>query len=72
VAGHGGHIDLVAVENDTAYLRFGGGCQGCGMVKATLKEGVEKVLLEEVPEITKVMDVTDHAAGTNPYYESGK
>ena len=69
VASHGGHIDLVAVEDDTAYLRFGGGCQGCGMANATLKNGVEKVLFEEVPEIKKILDVTDHAAGENPYYQ---
>jgi len=69
VASHGGHVDLVAVEDETAYLRFGGGCQGCGMANATLKNGVEKTLFEEVPQIKQVMDVTDHAAGKNPYYE---
>ncbi len=69
VASHGGLVDLVAVEDDTAYLRFGGGCQGCGMAAATLKNGVEKTLFAEVPQIKKVMDVTDHAAGKNPYYE---
>jgi Fe/S biogenesis protein NfuA len=72
VASHGGHIALVAVEDGTAYLRFGGGCQGCGMVNVTLKQGVEKVLFEEVPQVSKVMDVTDHAAGTNPYYQPAK
>jgi Fe/S biogenesis protein NfuA len=72
VASHGGVISLVAVEEGTAYLRFGGGCQGCGMVNVTLKQGVEKVLFDEVPEIKKVMDVTDHAAGTNPYYQPAK
>jgi Fe/S biogenesis protein NfuA len=68
IASHGGFISLVAVEESTAYLRFGGGCQGCGMANATLKQGVEKVLFEEVPELKKVMDVTDHASGTNPYH----
>jgi len=72
VASHGGFIELVAVEEGTAYLKFGGGCQGCGMVNVTLKQGVEKVLLVDVPQITKVMDVTDHAAGSNPYYQPGK
>ncbi|MCP3980879.1 MAG: iron-sulfur cluster assembly accessory protein [bacterium] len=72
VASHGGFIDLVAVENETAYLKFGGGCQGCGMVNVTLKQGVEKILFQEVPQITKVMDITDHASGTNPYYQPGK
>ena len=69
VASHGGHVSLVAIEDETAYLRFGGGCQGCGMINVTLKQGVEKILFAEVPEIKKVMDVTDHAAGENPYYE---
>ncbi len=72
IAAHGGQVSLVAVEDDTAYLRFGGGCQGCGMVNVTLKQGVEKTLFEDVPQITKVMDVTDHASGTNPYYQPGK
>jgi Fe/S biogenesis protein NfuA len=72
VASHGGFVELVAIEDATAYLRFGGGCQGCGMINVTLKQGVEKVLFEDVPEIKKVMDVTDHASGTNPYYQPAK
>ncbi len=72
IAAHGGQVSLVAVEDATAYLRFGGGWQGCGMVNVTLKQGVEKTLFEDVPQITKVMDVTDHAAGTNPYYQPSK
>jgi Fe/S biogenesis protein NfuA len=72
VASHGGHVSLVALEDETAYLRFGGGCQGCGMVNVTLKQGVEKVLFESVPGLKKVMDVTDHASGTNPYYQPSK
>jgi Fe/S biogenesis protein NfuA len=72
VASHGGHVSLVAIEDETAYLRFGGGCQGCGMINVTLKQGVEKILFAEVPEIKKVMDITDHASGTNPYYEPAK
>jgi len=72
IASHGGFISLVAIEDDTAYLRFGGGCVGCGMVNVTLKQGVEKILLEEVPEIRRVTDTTDHASGTNPYYQPAK
>jgi len=72
VASHGGHVSLVALDEGTAYLRFGGGCQGCGMINVTLKQGVEKVIFEEVPQVTKVMDVTDHASGENPYYQPGK
>ena len=72
VASHGGHVSLVAIENETAYLRFGGGCQGCGMINVTLKQGVEKMIFADVPQITRVMDVTDHASGANPYYQPGK
>jgi len=72
VASHGGYVELVAVEDDTAYLRFGGGCQGCGMINVTLKQGVEKILFEDVPAIRRVLDVTDHASGTNPYFQPAK
>lgn len=70
VANHGGHISLVDVTAEkTVVLRFGGGCQGCGMAHVTLKQGVEKTLLEKLPEVTSVVDVTDHQAGSNPYYQ---
>lgn len=69
IAAHGGTAELVAVEGDTAYLRLGGGCQGCGQAAATLKHGIEVAIKQAVPEITSVVDVTDHAAGTNPYFE---
>jgi Fe/S biogenesis protein NfuA len=72
VASHGWHVSLVAIEEGTAFLRFGGGCQGCGMVTVTLKQGVERVLFDQVPAISRVMDVTDHAAGANPYYQPAK
>ena len=72
IASHGGYVALVAVKDDVAYLRFGGGCQGCGMVDVTLKQGVEVMIKENVPEIKGVMDVTDHAGGTNPYYQPSK
>ena len=69
VASHGGFISLVAVTTDNVVkLRFGGGCQGCGMAGVTLKEGVEKTLLEKVPAIKAIEDVTDHNSGQNPYY----
>jgi len=67
IAAHGGRVELVALEDDTAFLLFGGGCQGCGMANVTMKEGIEKVLLEEISELSAVKDVTDHSAGTNPY-----
>ena len=70
IAAHGGRADLVAVEGDAVYLRLSGGCAGCGMAAVTLSQGIEVALRESVPEITRVIDVTDHAAGTNPYYEA--
>ena len=72
IAAHGGRADLVAVEDTAAYLRLSGGCAGCGMATVTLSQGIEVALRESVPEITHVIDVTDHAAGTNPYYEAAK
>lgn len=72
VAGHGGHIALVDVLEDTVYLRLEGGCQGCGMADVTLKQGVATQIQALVPEITSVLDVTDHDGGNNPYYQPGK
>ena len=72
IASHGGHAELVAVEDDVAYLRLSGGCQGCGLAAVTLSQGIEVAIRDAVPEITRVVDVTDHAAGTNPYYEPAK
>jgi Fe/S biogenesis protein NfuA len=69
IASHGGRADLVAVKDGSVYLRLSGGCQGCGMAKATLSQGIEVMLRESIPEITDIIDVTDHADGTNPYYE---
>ena len=71
VAGHGGHISLIDVKGDTAFIRLEGGCQGCGMADATLKQGVEVEIKSAVPEIISVLDVTDHAGGANPYYSAG-
>jgi Fe/S biogenesis protein NfuA len=72
IAAHGGSAELVAVEDDTAYVRLGGGCVGCGMATVTLGQGIEVAILEAVPEVRQVVDVTDHASGTNPYYEAAK
>jgi len=72
IAAHGGRADLVAVEEGTAYLRLSGGCQGCGMATVTLSQGIEGAIRGAVPEITAVVDVTDHASGSNPYFESAK
>ena len=72
VASHGGRIVLREVTNDTAYLAFEGGCQGCAMADVTLRQGVEVILKERVPEIVAIVDVTDHAAGTDPYFKTKK
>jgi len=68
LASHGGYADLVGVEGQTAYVTMGGGCQGCSMSAATLQEGIQKAILEAVPEVTEVVDATDHQQGENPYY----
>jgi Fe/S biogenesis protein NfuA len=70
IAAHGGRADLVAVEGPVAYLHLSGGCQGCGMAAVTLRQGIEAMIFEAVSEITEVVDVTDHASGTNPYYKA--
>jgi len=72
VASHGGWIDLVGVEKNQVFLRMGGGCQGCGMATATLRQGVERALRRSVPEIGAILDTTDHAAGQNPFYEPAR
>ena len=72
IAAHGGRADLVAIEEDAAYLRLSGGCAGCGMAQVTLSQGIEVAIRESIPEIVRVVDVTDHAAGTNPFYEPAK
>ena len=72
IAGHGGRADLVSVDGDVVYLRLSGGCQGCGMASVTLSQGIEVALRDEIPEITQVVDVTDHAGGSNPYFQSAK
>ncbi len=70
IAGHGGRADLVAIDEEggVAYLRLSGGCQGCAMSRMTLTQGIETSLRDEVPEVTRVVDVTDHGGGDNPYY----
>ncbi len=69
VAGHGGNVTLEGVENGVAIIRFGGGCHGCGAADLTLKQGIDRILKENVPEVVGVQDATDHDTGTNPYYE---
>jgi len=72
VAMHGGNVTLLDVKDDVAYIALGGGCQGCGMADVTLKQGIEVMIREAVPEIRQIVDTTDHAGGTNPYYQPSK
>ena len=70
LASHGGEVHLVEVlENTKAILKFGGGCQGCGMVDLTLRDGVEKTLKNNIPELTEIIDSTDHSQTENAYYK---
>lgn len=70
LASHGGRVALQEVSADgVVVLRFGGGCHGCGMVDVTLRDGIETTLKQRVPEITAVVDATDHESGSNPYFE---
>lgn len=68
VQSHGGLVDILDVKGTTVYIRMGGGCQGCGMASATLKNGIEKAIRETIPEVGEILDITDHASGRNPYY----
>ena len=72
VASHGGHVSLLDVKDSKAYIRLGGGCQGCGMADVTLKQGIEVAIKNAVPEIEEVLDTTDHGSGSNPYYQPSK
>lgn len=66
---HGGWVQLIDVKKNSIYLRLGGGCQGCGSANVTLKQGIERLIREKIPEVGEVLDTTDHAAGRNPYYQ---
>jgi len=72
VAGHGGFVRLMDVQDNVVYLQMGGGCQGCGMADVTLKQGIEHAIRQVVPTVGDVLDVTDHAGGRNPYYSPQK
>jgi len=70
IAAHGGRADLVALDETTktAYIMLSGGCQGCAMSRLTLSQGIETMLRDALPELDRVLDVTDHASGVNPFY----
>jgi Fe-S cluster biogenesis protein NfuA len=67
LAQHGGNVEIVDVDNNILFVKFYGGCQGCSSSKATLKGGIEQLIKENFPEIKEVVDLTDHATGSNPY-----
>jgi Fe/S biogenesis protein NfuA len=68
LAMHGGFAALDRVEGDVVYVTMGGGCQGCAVSAMTLREGIARSIKEAIPEVTEVVDTTDHAMGENPYY----
>lgn len=72
VARHGGHVELIDVQDAVVMLRMGGGCQGCGMADVTLRQGIEGMLAQFVPEVRGIVDITDHTSGSNPYFQASK
>ncbi len=69
LAAHGGYAELVKMEGTAAHILMGGGCQGCAMSAATLRQGIEVMIAEAIPEITEIVDLTDHEAGENPFFD---
>ncbi len=72
VAAHGGFVELLDIQDDNVFIRMGGGCQGCGAADVTLKMGIERLIRENVPQVREILDTTDHASGTNPFYAPSK
>ena len=72
VARHGGRVELIDVQDAVVMLRMGGGCQGCGMADVTLRQGIEGMLAQLVPEVRGIVDITDHTTGSNPYFQASK
>ena len=72
VARHGGHVELIDVQDAVVMLRMGGGCQGCGMADVSLRQGIEGMLAQLVPDVRGIVDITDHTSGANPYFQASK
>lgn len=72
VARHGGRVELIDVQDGVVMLRMGGGCQGCGMADVTLRQGIEGMLAQLVPDVRGIVDITDHTTGSNPYFQASK
>ena len=69
IASHGGSVSLVDLKDNTMFLQFSGGCQGCAASAVTLRDGIEEMVKREIPQIEEIIDITDHAMGKNPYYK---
>ncbi|MFQ5931788.1 MAG: NifU family protein [Nitrospiraceae bacterium] len=69
IAIHGGHVTLMDLNENVVYVSMGGGCQGCGLASVTLRQGVEKMIMEAVPSVQRLVDTTDHTMGVNPYFQ---
>jgi len=72
VARHGGRVELIDVQDAVVMVRMAGGCQGCGMADVTLRQGIEAMLHQHVSDVKGIVDITDHAAGSNPYFAAAK
>ncbi len=72
IASHGGRMELVDIKGTSVYIRMSGGCLGCGAANITLKQGIERTIRSSFPEVTEIIDISDHAAGKNPYYKPGR
>jgi IscR-regulated protein YhgI len=72
VARHGGRVELIDVQDAVVMLRMGGGCQGCGMADVTLRQGIEGMLAQFIPQVRGIVDITDHTSGANPYFQAAK
>jgi cystathionine gamma-synthase len=72
VAAHGGRVSLVGVDNGHVRIQLEGGCQGCSLAQVTIRQGIERILRDEIPDVIGVTDLTDHGAGTRPFYAPGK
>lgn len=72
IASHGGRMELVDIKGTSVYIRMSGGCLGCGAASITLKQGIERIIRSAFPDVTDVIDISDHSAGENPYYKSPK
>ena len=72
LAGHGGNVELIDIDNDRVFIKLTGGCQGCMASQMTLKQGIERIIKGNFPDIIEVIDLTNHQDGTNPYYSDKK